>query len=828
MFLRFGRTSLIFNKHSVFQFNKSVKNLLFLQRPAEVPIQYFSEREVTIEERIFIKTRQKVRRDKVDPERNGDHTKAEQIFREQFKSDRYVAALEWEDIEQSLLGLNTTSPISTSSYSHVTPNSNMAKGYSSISITPLTVSNVILAECSRMDRIQVLKSYVEYSQLMDKPLPNLQPLLRILLKINIKSDDEFVLKVAGRFLGAGCDSITQKQYWNAIQVIGRTKNWRQGWKLVQALPTQSKVEPNPGTLEANQTEVEFQTTSAPSDHSVEATTALAVRALDELDESTMWDILNSPFFLATSNPVRAPRAQSHRLREAAYARWFKHVIARARNKEEAMSMVEKFYKYLRTYNLQLSEELGDNIKTFYTRVSGYSAVNTKINHHTGACLNCGSTLKSSITTQEFGRLKKAVLDGIIKSMYLATTPEDHNKFIEMLKKQGKFDVVIDGLNIALFRLPNLAKIKPSGVASVNLFETVKHFHRHGKRVLLIHRSDIKRYPHYLALKELAHLHMLDSLTQDDSYFILAALNSGAGCSLVSNDLLNDHYNKLADISGDLGDLFDRWQLAHQIYVVGFDNVNNARYTGKPWLTFPPVHPVRSCQTGLHWHIPLIEEAVRKCLYSGPSARWMCVGPSQTDVGAERGAADRSSPCNESGATDRRSTFNEGRSTDRRSTPNEGRAADRRSTFKESRAAERRTTSNEGSAADRLSTFNEDRAADRHSTFKENRAAERRSTSNEGSAAGWVVDKRSTFLKGSAADRRSSSYEGGASDRRSTFNEGGAADRRSTFRESYRQIGKMRVCPEGPIRKRKKGSISDRKAAINKYLEKFESDRKSSD
>lgn len=34
---------------------------------------------------------------------------------------------------------------------------------------------------------------------------------------------KYIFIVVFRFLGAGCDSITQKQYWNAIQVIGRTK-----------------------------------------------------------------------------------------------------------------------------------------------------------------------------------------------------------------------------------------------------------------------------------------------------------------------------------------------------------------------------------------------------------------------------------------------------------------------------------------------------------------------------------------------------------------------------------------------------------------------------
>jgi hypothetical protein len=65
------------------------------------------------------------------------------------------------------------------------------------------------------------------------------------------------------------------------------------------------------------------------------------------------------------------------------------------------------------------------------------------------------------------QLKAAVLGDVItkNDIYQNSSPEEHAAFLRLLEEgpDSKFDVVIDGLNVALVRTPGLgAKVKPIG------------------------------------------------------------------------------------------------------------------------------------------------------------------------------------------------------------------------------------------------------------------------------------------------------------------------------------------------------------------------------
>lgn len=262
----------------------------------------------------------------------------------------------------------------------------------------------------------------------------------------------------------------------------------------------------------------------------------------------------------------------------------------------------------------------------------------------GACLNCGTVLEDqAMDIEDFNKLKNSVLPTLIeqKDIFATSSPQELKRFKEMLQTQGKFDVVVDGLNVALTRVPmrpGLKGFKPSNLTSAHLLEAVKYFTGYGKRVLVFYREHIKTYPDYKEIKKLCHIHTLDRVTVDDPYFIMAALHSGNDCLVVTSDHLRQHFVKLYQMDPELGRLFDQWQVLHQVQVTGFGRDTRGTFTGPPRLLFPPLHPVQPRKSGSHWHIPVLKESSgnesleENGHYNGLSARWLCVGgPSRTGV-----------------------------------------------------------------------------------------------------------------------------------------------------------------------------------------------------
>lgn len=69
----------------------------------------------------------------------------------------------------------------------------------------------------------------------------------------------------------------------------------------------------------------------------------------------------------------------------------------------------------------------------------------------GLCPNCTKHLaQSTITEEQFAlvteNFEKKVVHG--EDIYLKTTPKEWNTFKEMIEKNGPFDIVVDGLNVA--------------------------------------------------------------------------------------------------------------------------------------------------------------------------------------------------------------------------------------------------------------------------------------------------------------------------------------------------------------------------------------------
>ena len=59
--------------------------------------------------------------------------------------------------------------------------------------------------------------------------------------------------------------------------------------------------------------------------------------------------------------------------------------------------------------------------------------------------------------------------------------------------------------------------------------------------------------------------------------ILAALHSGSGCRVVTNDYLRQHYVSLARGAPGLAKLFLDWQVSHQIRIAVFLGYSGAKH-----------------------------------------------------------------------------------------------------------------------------------------------------------------------------------------------------------------------------------------------------------
>ena len=69
----------------------------------------------------------------------------------------------------------------------------------------------------------------------------------------------------------------------------------------------------------------------------------------------------------------------------------------------------------------------------------------------GNCLNCNLNLRQiEITNEEFNDLASAVLKNLMigKNVYCSTSPQELKRYMTFVQTMKKYDVVVDGLNVA--------------------------------------------------------------------------------------------------------------------------------------------------------------------------------------------------------------------------------------------------------------------------------------------------------------------------------------------------------------------------------------------
>ncbi|KRZ43116.1 Vacuolar protein sorting-associated protein 53 -like protein [Trichinella pseudospiralis] len=177
------------------------------------------------------------------------------------------------------------------------------------------------------------------------------------------------------------------------------------------------------------------------------------------------------------------------------------------------------------------------------------------------CSCCGNALKQmALSDEEFKSLKDDVFKRIVfgEDPSRQTTIEELIHFQQFLNKNGPFDVVVDGCNIAYLGGPASSDVQ---IRRITRLVRVLRFELNFKNILVVGREHFMRFAPD-SLRTMAKLFSVPDLTTDDVYVIAAAMNSGNHCYVVSNVMLQKHFYRLVYLNQDY---FCRWRDMRQIF-----------------------------------------------------------------------------------------------------------------------------------------------------------------------------------------------------------------------------------------------------------------------
>ncbi|KAJ8929372.1 hypothetical protein NQ314_017953 [Rhamnusium bicolor] len=223
--------------------------------------------------------------------------------------------------------------------------------------------------------------------------------------------------------------------------------------------------------------------------------------------------------------------------------------------------------------------------------------------HTGICKSCQRKLDNfDLTTDEFNDLKNRVIENVIvgRDLFVKTNPEELERFKEFVRSMGKFDVVLDGLNIAY----SAGTKQPPHILSTLLASVVSHFAQQKKRILVLGRVHMNRWPikNWDYIKKNSTVFLTQNISQDDPYLLYCALHSGKDTIIVTRDLMRGHKFLLKDPKQKI--LFHRWLSQRQYQLIRVDDHRG------PTFRIPPLFSIVAQRNGNTWHIPYEAETVK--------------------------------------------------------------------------------------------------------------------------------------------------------------------------------------------------------------------------
>jgi len=525
---------------------------------------------------------------------------AEKYLSDKFSNDKIFSFKEWDAIRDDLIDNSVTDVLLESQILKL--------------VTKVSCDATIFGVARKYGAISSAISYYKYltHSLTDIHIHHLDNLLKVINESKIKEEhEEFVISICELVFKKGYGQVIAKVYQEALQALSSTANWKSALVEVEGISNVNLADRE-----------SFSNIYA----------ALALRAYSEGDYELMWKLLEDPKFHTDLIEIRQVNHLSTVLNQnKVFLNWISHceTLRATVGEEQANINIQKLFKYFQKVSFFLDEPVASKLEEFYaaSRVSQSSV--TKIQRNTGKCFNCSHLVPTNqMKQEEFDILKDAVVENIITGgdLFQNTNPKELKTFMKMLEKNDKIDVVVDGQNIALLQVPGSGGNKNYKDQSKLLLDTITHLDNMGKRIMVIHRTNMKGYPDYRLISDRAKCILLDKVTQDDPYMLIAALHSGNDCLLVTNDLLRQYYYKLSEKSTKLAKLFVNWQFIHQMQI---PFVNILKKSGKnhyePNFTIPVRHKIEASETLNRWHIPIREERTPNSVNFQTPKNWMCIG-----------------------------------------------------------------------------------------------------------------------------------------------------------------------------------------------------------
>ncbi|XP_059062618.1 mitochondrial ribonuclease P catalytic subunit [Achroia grisella] len=306
------------------------------------------------------------------------------------------------------------------------------------------------------------------------------------------------------------------------------------------------------------------------------------------------------------------------LSDYAYEAWIKYILSKYKDKKTILKHMENILTFVADNITTINLETANKIQELYSSQS-WDVQFTKIGKMDGKCSHCSEKLEPlQLTAEEFKVLQENVKEKLIvgSNLFLKTSPDELNRFLNFLDKTAPYDVVLDALNIAY-----AGKKGPLDRFKI-LHHVVDHYTKSNKRILLLGRKHMLKWKNHQlqGLISKTCSFFTDDLSQDDPFFITAAICSGPHTDFVSKDLLRGHIFLMQDEKLKL--LFRKWQWQHQWMV--FVNKQGRIVLREP-LKFNPC----AQKNKESWHLPYETEDTD--VNSAPIndgvpdlSRWLCL------------------------------------------------------------------------------------------------------------------------------------------------------------------------------------------------------------
>lgn len=305
------------------------------------------------------------------------------------------------------------------------------------------------------------------------------------------------------------------------------------------------------------------------------------------------------------------------LLDTAYEAWMDYILRKYKDKKVIAKHLEELFNHVATNCTVIPMNTANKLKELYSSMQ-WNAKFTKIRKLDGQCQCCKDTLDClPLSEEESNLLQKNVKEKLIvgSDLFLKTSPEELKRFLDFVDKTAPYDIVLDGLNIAYAVGAGTQTDKAKF-----LIDVVDHFVRQKKKILLLGRQHMLRWNKRVMqdIKHKTSFFLTDNISQDDPYFITAAIISGPQTDIVSKDLLRGHKFLLQDDSLRL--LFKRWQWQHQwmVFIKSFKGVS----IQEP-LKFTPCAQKKNGT----WHLPFEREASTTGQFNDGTPdlySWMCL------------------------------------------------------------------------------------------------------------------------------------------------------------------------------------------------------------